>query len=752
MGNAVNCVQPKSDVKAAKSLAAIGIFLAFAIQVRAKPVFTVFHFQSFSDGQDSSWEYTIPFLLKLQLKEVKGIAVSPDGSIEFAGDSLLQFAYREASKQAGTTNFFRTFGQAIEADYVLWGTYVKETNLWRLAVSAMNVHNSVIFGPVTASSPELSVAICDVRKRVLEKIGLGVQTQADERLITESFPALEQFSHAFNDLYFGKPVSDVEAKLRKALTIAPHFSLARLGLCHILILQRKFDEAIDECKGILLADPHYVNNLELAGAHLILGNLYTTQELLSAAEKEYLEAKRLAPEEAYVYLRLGQLFFISEKYDDALRVLQQAEKLAPFLSQTHEELSRNYIALDRTQEALDELKLAERYDAGTDGESMLTFGQLYEALHETERAVHCYELFLMRARRAGLPSASLKEVNQSLQELRPRLKVHFVEGKSPRFISTEELAKEIHQAASISKTRCSVNPFKVNPEMVKWAKQLVTGGTNDLEKARLIFNALSQRSTGGMGGPDPRTAEEAFAVLQKAGADLSCEDFTFLYVALARAVGVNAFYVLVNKDYRGTYVLHACAGILVQEKPILVDPAYFWFGVPHKAFAFQDDLQATGIFLSQSSDLEDQITATNLAPRCAFVYFNLATGLASHNQIEKARQACEVGVHLNGDRWSALFTQGIIEWKNANPELAIKLFRQSLSIKREYPRSHFYLGQALSDLHAIEGARDEFRLYLERQDDPKLAEQAREKISYLDGVIKESDNDSKTVKAGGAGP
>ena len=735
-------------MNSSKCLAAITVLIV-AFSVHARPVFTILPFNNLSDKNDAPWGYTIPLFIKLQLKGVEGIRVSPDDSIECGGDDAIQFAYREASSHTDFRGFAQAVGRSIEADYVLWGSYAKETNSWIISMEGMDVRKEVTYGPITVTSTELPVAICEAPKRLLEKIGLPSSVRAGVgagRLVTKSFAALDQFSHALSELYFGKPLSEVEARLRKALVIDPHFTFARIALGHTLQLQGKLDEAADVCKGILFTEPQYVTSLELAGAHFILGTVYAKQELLLEAKKEYLEANHLASQEPYVLLSLGQVSFLSEKYEDAVGFLQQGKNLAPFVSMFHQELARNYLALGRKDEALEELKVAERYDTRNNGGSVLNFGELYRELNETAKAAHYYEMYLAAAQRLGIQDSSVDEAKEALAELRPRLEAHFVESSVPTSITTQDLEKEVRRAALACKTQCSVNPFAANSEMVRWAKQLVGSSTNNFEKAKLIFDALSKRSTAEIGTPQARTAEEAFRHLQKTGAYISCQDFTFLFVALARAVGVSAYYVSVSKDVSDVYVLHACAGVFAQAKAILVDPAYFWFGVPHKEFAFKDDVEATGLFLSQSSDLKDKLIATNLAPRSALAYFNLAMELASQNQSKKAWNAYQTGVRLKGEPWLALATEGVLEYFDHKPEAAIEHLRQSLSLKPEFPTLHFVLGEALIDARTFETARDEFRFYLQNFDNPEFADEARERISYLNEVIKDSGEDPKIIE------
>src|SRR6185369_14273278 len=94
-------------------------------------------------------------------------------------------------------------------------------------------------------------------------------------------------------------------------------------------------------------------------------------------------------------------------------------------------------------------------------------------------------------------------------------------------------------------------------------------------------------------------------------------------VALARAVDLEAFYVPVNEDCYGRTLSHACAGVWLGEKALLVDPAYSWFGVPHRKIEALNDCQTLVIALaglarrgdtSTSDDLQRAQIANKLTP------------------------------------------------------------------------------------------------------------------------------------------
>ena len=113
--------------------------------------------------------------------------------------------------------------------------------------------------------------------------------------------------------------------------------------------------------------------------------------------------------------------------------------------------------------------------------------------------------------------------------------------------------------------------------MRAWAVQLAGDAATDEEKARRLFAGLEHHLDIGKHG-GLRTALQTFADWKKPDVAFTCQEYTFLYLVLARDLGLKCWYVLVNKDYTGTVVDHACACVVIGGKALLVDPTYQWFG------------------------------------------------------------------------------------------------------------------------------------------------------------------------------
>ncbi len=139
-------------------------------------------------------------------------------------------------------------------------------------------------------------------------------------------------------------------------------------------------------------------------------------------------------------------------------------------------------------------------------------------------------------------------------------------------------------------------PFTLTPQLVETAKTIVAPFRRDQirERAKAIFDWIQtnvpydeqqrlriERNQRG----EYRGAEETFD--DKTGV---CGEQAVLYVAMARVGGLQAKWVKVDVDFRGTPVRHACAAVNVDVgETILVDPAYHTFDIKHRVWKAWDD-------------------------------------------------------------------------------------------------------------------------------------------------------------------
>ena len=134
-------------------------------------------------------------------------------------------------------------------------------------------------------------------------------------------------------------------------------------------------------------------------------------------------------------------------------------------------------------------------------------------------------------------------------------------------------------------------PFKLNSRLVNLLKNYVEPFKTKLERAYAIYEWIV---TNIEYDSDEIYKDSIEVLIHKKG---KCADMSFLYVAMARAVGLKSQIVDVYVDCYGKEVSHACAIVEVEGGSILVDPAYQKFGVRHLRWKVQSDWEVISWFL-----------------------------------------------------------------------------------------------------------------------------------------------------------
>lgn len=143
------------------------------------------------------------------------------------------------------------------------------------------------------------------------------------------------------------------------------------------------------------------------------------------------------------------------------------------------------------------------------------------------------------------------------------------------------------------------NPFQISAKLVKIAVAQTARRRSQMAKARALFDWVHDNIQ--YGGHRPSGVGYRDSVETKVAGEGVCGEMAFLYVAMARVVGLAASFVKVDRDLRGDKVRHACAGVKTKERLILVDPAYHTFDIQHKRFKVMSDLEAHAAFRSMRS-------------------------------------------------------------------------------------------------------------------------------------------------------
>jgi tetratricopeptide (TPR) repeat protein len=333
--------------------------------------------------------------------------------------------------------------------------------------------------------------------------------------------------------------------------------------------------------------------------------------------------------------------------------------------------------------------------------------------------------------------------------LSKRLTPSYISAAAPGIYTEKDLQAELRKRLTRDEYLQIVNPLAATPAMTNWAAELTRGAADELAKAKKIFDGLKRHVSKGEGGT--RTAEETFAAWKDPQQSFCCQEYAKLFVALARAVGVNAFYVHLERDYSGRIVYHDCAAVFADGKALLVDPAYFWFGAPHREFVVLNDVQAVAHHYFQHVRIpggaehdfqtlripsDAQVArcriAAKLHPNFAWGQIALANELVVAKRLRQARAALKTAFQLETNRWDAWQLKGFLALQENNPAEAITHLKKAADLNPDSGEIHYQLAHALLAQKKSEAAREELNTALRLGGlDGELEKDARHHLADL---------------------
>jgi tetratricopeptide (TPR) repeat protein len=655
-----------------------------------------------TDPEAAHWCYMIERLLTDYLQEAKALRRVPAA-----------FGYRQLHVKRGgpiTAEQAGKIGERIEARRVVWGSYRREGQQWLVTARVLNVASGKAGKELKAASADWYALRDQLGEQILKELGVKPSNAEHQRMLRRATTvpaALEWFSKAYAGQYDKRPRAEQEACIRKALDADPQFAEAHAALAAVLGSQGKFEPAEAAARQAVKLSP------DSARAHDVLGFVLMFQGQLAEAEKELRAALRCDPDDAETLSRLGECAHEQGNTDQAVALWEEAKRLDPTDAAVCAHLGKAYAEKREQAKALRELKEAERLNS-EDVNAEQIIWQGYVALHETPLALEHVEKFVALARKEGLAPKLVDYMEECGRELKARLTPHEISAAPPKPYTAQSLDAALRERLTPEEYHQVINPLASTPAMDRWALELTGGATNDLAKARKLFDALARHLDTGEAGT--RTAQEVFAAWNDPAQSFCCQEYAKLYVALARAVGVAAYYVHLEKDYSGDVVYHDCAAVFADGKALLVDPAYQWFGAPHKEYLVLDDLQAIAHHYYQFSGKGNHVARCQLAaklhPDTAWGQVRLASALIKANELVQAAQALKLAQQLEPGRWDAYTCQGLIAARTDNLDGAAAALRKALEANPKHGPTHFVLAWVLAKQGKLAEARDEYRLAL----------------------------------------
>jgi tetratricopeptide (TPR) repeat protein len=188
----------------------------------------------------------------------------------------------------------------------------------------------------------------------------------------------------------------------------------------------------------------------------------------------------------------------------------------------------------------------------------------------------------------------------------------------------------------------------------------------------------------------------------------------------------------VKKDYNGRYVYHACTGIFINGKALLVDPAYVWFGVPHQEYEFENDLRVIGFYTVARNNYA---VGFKLIPDWAFPHFIVALSQVYRGQQKEARATLQEGLKFDSTSMYSLYAKAMVEWGDKDWNAVAIHLQQYLILDPDEPDMHYSLATVFQAEDKLKEARDEYRTYLRQDDYPEFADKAREALASINQTL-----------------
>ena len=674
------------------------------------------------------WRCCIERLLSDELRKIK--AVKLGGGVEYA-----RRHYSISKDDALESEQARKMGELIEAQRAVWGSYERQNKQWQVRTHVLNVASGKASGELISTSADWFELRNGLTKQILHELGVepsDSERQKMGRRWTSSPEALEWYSRSCALYDEDKPLSEQQASARKAIAADPKFARAHVALAATLAMKGEFPQAEQAARKALEIRPDY------ADAHRMIGILSLTMKKYAEAEQALLEAHRLKPDDARTLIRLAELSGVRQKWDEAIAFAEKARLLEPTDASIHAFLGFMYSLKRDRGEAIVELKEAERLDPeGMDVAQRV--GQAYERLREIPLALEHYERFVTQVKELGGDPRFIRIFEAKTERLKAGLTPTFIKASMPKMYTDQSLRDALRERLTEDEMAMVVNPIAGSNQMKRWAEQLTEGATSDMDKAKVLFNALAGRIQPG-GGHGTRTAREVFAAWDDKDVSFVCQEFAKLFVALARDVNIKAFYVHLERDYKDKVVSHDCAIVFTNDKALLVDPTYRWFGVPHKDFIILDDLQAIAHHFFQHGDSDRVVSrcqmAAKLHPDFAWGQACLGSALCKEGKWDEAHAALDRALQLEPNRWDVFLWLGIISADHdGDLEAATGFVQKALELNPESASAHFVLASVLIRKGKLKEARDEFRSGLRYDPIPEKAEQVRRIISQINEQI-----------------
>jgi len=368
-------------------------------------------------------------------------------------------------------------------------------------------------------------------------------------------------------------------------------------------------------------------------------------------------------------------------------------------------------------------------------EESLGFG--YNMLCKGAVAVEHADRYIALAEQEGTNSEHVRMFRKIVEFWKPRFTPAFFTNSPPQEYTEAELSRVLRKKLTHEQLLLVTNSLAHTVEMDRWARELTRGATNDLQKAKALFNEISEHASYD-GDPPAKymTAQEVFARWHELHNGLYCQQGAVLLIALARATGLKAYMVDVDEACDGNWSPHGCAAIYINGRLLLADPSYYWFGAPHRRFRIFDDVEAAGDYLAGLPDvsLTGLEAASKLAPKSLLVQYDRCCMLMSLNRWQEAHELLPMVKKLSPDSPTASQLEALFAMRDGRSSEAVVLLRKASEMSPSDSTVFYQLGNAYTLDGKTNQAREAYLQALKLPRSRQKEQSIREGLSRLERV------------------
>ena len=681
------------------------------------------------DPKSDHWQSFLASLLERQLGELRSIRPAPESSRIYAYSEL-----GLPRDRAITDDLARRLGKTMEVKWLVWGSYDLRQEKKQLTVQVMDVTSGRVSKVLTASSRDWWETLTSVSHLIISDLGLSVSPEEKtlmDRSPTTSAEGLELLSQAVAEMENDFKPATLD-KIRRAVSLDPKSARPRTLLAIALASTGELDEATMQAKTVVQTFPNY------SRGHYTLGSIFRIRNIPRLAEEEFRLASQLEPDSEDLPLLLGVIYADRKDWAAAISAFQKATQLAPLDPTAPVQLAMSYLAQGKPAQAQTELKTCDRLvRSNSNPRATAMLAQAWDALNDIPNALKYYKQALTGEVAANLDGSSRRLADQKIAALEATLTPQPVVGTVPESAAPDSTAHLLAEKLSADELKLVENPLISSAAIESRARELAANATDELEKGRRLFLGVLRPFVGEAQSDAKsrrRTAVTAMADWGDPAATLGSHDYAYLYVVMARHLGLKAWVATVDDRPTGTQLVSpACAAISLRGKVYLLDPRARWFGAPRQRLRLLNDTEVIGRFLSDSGDPAKEDVALKLCPTWAELYFHVALSRLGRKEKEPALAALQAGLRRETNTWLAVYAQGQMHLDDGKWSEALRLLEKCLELDPQALEVHYPLGVAYYRNGDRSQARDHLRAYLTSAPDPATAEQVRKMLSSLDG-------------------